>query len=36
MIGKTIGSRNWNSPAAKAFFEYLIEHPPEPITPIPR
>jgi thiol-disulfide isomerase/thioredoxin len=28
MIGKIIGSRNWNSPAAKAFFEQLINHPP--------
>jgi peroxiredoxin len=29
MIGKIIGSRNWNSPAAMALFEQLIKHPPE-------
>jgi peroxiredoxin len=26
MIGKAIGSRKWDSPAAKALFEYLTEH----------
>ena len=28
MIGKGIGSREWDSPAAKALFDYLINHPP--------
>lgn len=29
MIGKAIGPRPWNSPAAGALFEHLIANPPE-------
>lgn len=36
MIGKGIGSRSWDSPAAKAFLEHLIEHPPEQGVPFPK
>jgi peroxiredoxin len=32
MIGKTVGSRKWDGPAAKALFEHLIDQPPERVS----
>jgi peroxiredoxin len=32
MIGKAVGSRKWDGPAAKALFEHLIDQPPERVS----